>query len=207
MTPGTGRLFVVVGASGVGKDSLMDYARGRLGNSGHVRFVRRVITRPADSGGETHDAMTEEAFLDLERRGGFAVSWHAHGLHYGIPAAVKDLVGSGGTAVANGSRHALPLFAAAFPAMTVISVTARPEVLAERLRRRGRESEAEIQNRLQRMDADYGEFGEIVCIDNSGTLEIAGEKLVALLETSGSNQSHRSESAMQRFLQSPWPFL
>jgi ribose 1,5-bisphosphokinase len=206
MTSGAGRLFVVVGPSGVGKDSLLDYARGRLGEVDHIRFVRRTITRPVDSGGEVHDAMTEEAFLEMERQGGFAVSWKAHGLSYGIPADVKSFVQAGGTAVANGSRHALPFFAAVFPALTIVSITARPDVLIDRLRKRGRESETDIQNRLQRMDTNYTDFGQVVVIDNSCSLESAGDQLVSLIEASRSRQEQQTESAMQRFMENALPF-
>lgn len=215
MTEKAGRLFVVVGPSGVGKDSLLEFAHSRLASADQIRFVRRTITRPANSGGETHDAISEEAFADLDQHGGFAVSWQAHGLRYGIPAALKDFIDDGGVAVANGSRHALPQFAAAFPNLTVVSITANPQILAERLRVRGRESEDDIQRRLNRIDADYSGFGEVVTIDNSGPLDGAGNRLVALIEAAGypvragSNVkiAHQAESAFERYLGSTWPFL
>ncbi len=215
MNHGVGRLFVVVGPSGVGKDSLIEFARSRLASTGHIRFVRRIITRPADSGGETHDAMSEEAFVQLEQHGSFAVSWQAHGLRYGIPAAVKHFIDQGGIAVANGSRHALPYFAAAFPNLTVVSITADPEILTMRLRLRGRESEADIQKRLNRIDTDYSKFGDVITIDNSGPLDLAGNRLVAVINAPGSpsraasnvKTAHQAEGAFERHLGSSWPFV
>ena len=50
---GTGCLIAVVGASGVGKDSLMEGARQMLSD---CHFVQRIITRPADAGAEDHIA-------------------------------------------------------------------------------------------------------------------------------------------------------
>ena len=52
-----GRLVYVIGPSGAGKDSIIAYARQRVSADRHV-FARRHITRPADSGGEDHIAMT-----------------------------------------------------------------------------------------------------------------------------------------------------
>lgn len=63
-------------------------------------FPRRVITRAAGAG-EDHCPVTEEEFAAIERRGGFAVHWDAHGLHYGIPREVAEAVHDGQVAVVN----------------------------------------------------------------------------------------------------------
>ena len=177
----TGHMVVVVGPSGAGKDTLMAYAARHLAGRTDVVFVRRVITRDGDAGGEDHDAVSEPEFDRMAEDGGFAVSWEAHGLRYGIPSQVLQQITNGRLVLANGSRSALPRFKAAFPAMTVINVTARPEVLAERLEARGRETREEILRRLERsslaLDGDY----DLVTIDNSGTLDDAGKALVEAL--------------------------
>nr|CAD6428086.1 phosphonate metabolism protein/1,5-bisphosphokinase (PRPP-forming) PhnN [Rhizobium sp. Q54] len=177
-----GRLVVVVGPSGAGKDTLMDFAARRLSGSPDLVFVRRVITRDGDAGGEDHEAVTEEIFEDMAKAGGFAVSWNAHGLRYGIPAETLQHIIAGRLAIANGSRSALPHFRAAFPLMVVINVTARPEVLAARLEGRGRETREEIFRRLQRASPVISGDFEVVTIDNSGSLDEAGEAMVAVLK-------------------------
>lgn len=214
MTDQSGRLFVVVGPSGVGKDSLLEFARSRFAGAKDIRFVRRTITRPADSGGEIHDAIAENEFSELERNGGFAVSWNAHGLSYGIPVGVRDFVDAGGIAVVNGSRHALPHFTSAFANLIVVSITAEPEVLAARLRKRGRENDSEIERRLNRGDMSNFGSAEVVAIDNSGPLDVAGSQLVALIETARSQTCGTSnpgaeqprDSSFERFLNNSGSF-
>ena len=208
-----GKLFVVVGPSGVGKDSLMEYARQRLKDDQRVQFVRRTITRPADSGGEDHDHVPANQFAIMQERGDFAVSWEAHGLHYGIPAAIKGWIASGNVAIANGSRQALPLFAQAFPELAIVSITANAGIVADRLFRRGRESEDDIRKRLNRADSDFSSFDNVVSIDNSGALTIGGERLVELLtaaarhQEEGPKERESSDSAFARFVNNAGLFL
>src|SRR5213595_2440667 len=57
-----GTFFLVVGPSGVGKDSLMDGARAALLTDPRYVFARRVITRPTGSPGEDHEGATEAEF-------------------------------------------------------------------------------------------------------------------------------------------------
>ena len=139
-TPGT--MIVVVGPSGAGKDTLMDYAATELSGRPGFHFTRRVITRSGDAGGENHDAVSMQEFNRLQDEGAFAVSWQAHGLKYGIPAAVYRQLEAGDVVIANGSRSALPEFSSAFSRLRVVNIVARPEVLARRLEQRGRASRA-----------------------------------------------------------------
>lgn len=178
----TGCMIVVVGPSGAGKDTLLQFAAERLQDEAQLRFVRRVITRAASAGGEEHDSLSDEAFQRLEREGGFAVSWSAHGLRYGIPRQTLDDIAAGRYLVANGSRSALPLFRQAYADLLVVNVTARPDILAERLVARGRECRADILARLQRSSLSvHGDY-RVETIDNSGPVEVAGQQMVEVFK-------------------------
>ena len=176
-----GTMVVVVGPSGAGKDSVMAYAARHFAGEARLGFVRRAITRPADAGGEAHQAIDTESFRRLEAEGGFAVSWDAHGLSYGIPGETHAQLASGVTLVANGSRSALPAFADAYPRLKVVLITARPDVLAARLAARGRESAEAVAKRLERAAPEFVVAADTVVIDNSGPLEAAGEAFVSFI--------------------------
>ena len=50
-----------------------------------LHLVRRMITRPANVGGEAFDAVTEQEFAQHVANQTFVLHWQAHGLRYGIP--------------------------------------------------------------------------------------------------------------------------
>ncbi|MEK1866357.1 MAG: phosphonate metabolism protein/1,5-bisphosphokinase (PRPP-forming) PhnN [Ensifer adhaerens] len=185
-----GALVVVVGPSGAGKDSVMGFAARHFADCHDVHFVRRVITRPSDAGSEVHESVSEDEFVEMQKDGAFAVSWDAHGLKYGIPAVVLRNVRDGMTAIVNGSRGALPAFREAFGEIAVVVVTAETPVLAKRLAERGRESEEEVLRRLSRQAPDVTSGPDVSVIDNSGRLDIAGNRFVEVVERLRTKADH-----------------
>lgn len=181
--PGSERgiMVAVVGPSGAGKDTLMELAAKHFGGRPDVHFVRRVITRDGEAGGEDHLAVSDAGFASMEQAGAFAVWWEAHGLKYGIPAEVSVALSKGHLVIANGSRSALHLFHAAFPQLKVINVTARPEVLAGRLEARGRETHEDIMARLARGSLTVRGDYDVTELDNSGSLDDAERKIIDTL--------------------------
>jgi phosphonate metabolism protein PhnN/1,5-bisphosphokinase (PRPP-forming) len=165
-------LICVVGPSGAGKDTLLDAARQALADDRRFRFVRRVITRQAEAGGEAHEAVTEAEFA----RRDFALQWQAHGLSYGIPAAaINDVAIS----VASVSRTVIADAASRFP-VRVIEVTAPPEILAVRLASRRRESPADIAERLARTVPLPPDIA-VDTVVNDGSLELGVTRFLAAL--------------------------
>lgn len=180
MRPGI--LFVVVGPSGAGKDTLMDGARKALAGSGRFSFARRLITRPADAGGEDHEAIDEAGFAALAAAGGLLVSWNAHGLRYGLRASLRDELASGRHIVANGSRGVLETLAGAVPRLIIINVTASPQILAARLASRGRETAEDIAARLARPAPQWPAGIETLVVENNGAVEEGIEHFLAAID-------------------------
>ncbi len=116
----TGRIFTVIGASGVGKDTLL---AGLCTDQG-PHWVRRVITRPETLGGEPYTGVSAAEFARRARAGDFALVWRAHGLAYGIAHAELVPRALGRDVIFNGSRGALGQALAVFADLIVIHVTA-----------------------------------------------------------------------------------
>lgn len=176
-----GAFVAVVGPSGVGKDSLIGFARTRLEPTGRVVFVRRVVTRQADGGSEDHDSLDAEAFAAAEQQGAFALSWDAHGLRYGLPIGLERDLQAGRVVVANLSRRVIPALLERYPDALVVLVTADRDIIEKRLAGRGRESAESIRTRLDRRVGERLPVSTVQ-IDNSGALETAGTQFVRLLE-------------------------
>ena len=174
------KLIYVMGPSGAGKDSLLGFARTRLVTDGVV-FAHRYITRP-DGGGENHIALTEAEFELRSRHGLFALQWRSHALRYGIGVEIDQWLARGCTVVVNGSRAYVGEALARYPRMTLVHVEAAPEVLAERLAMRGRETPEQIAARLARQAPFEVPAGaSLARIDNSGRLADAGEAFIEVV--------------------------
>ncbi|MGR4066582.1 phosphonate metabolism protein/1,5-bisphosphokinase (PRPP-forming) PhnN [Billgrantia sp. C5P2] len=163
-----GRLVYVMGPSGVGKDSLLDATRRR-----HPEWLvaHRYITRPS-SASEDSVSLSRAEFAWRRQAGLFCLDWQAHGLDYALGLEVCAWLERGATVLVNGSRRALPLAEARFPRqLRPVMVTARPEVLRERLQQRGRESREQIAARLERHRQLERACPGVHRLDNSGALE------------------------------------
>jgi phosphonate metabolism protein PhnN/1,5-bisphosphokinase (PRPP-forming) len=172
-------LVLVVGPSGAGKDTLINAAKSALAGDARFVFPRRVVTRRAVAALEDHDSVTPEDFALRQANGAYALSWEAHGLRYGLPASIRDDIAAGRVVVMNGSRAMVGTARDTFPGTVVILVEASPEVRAQRLAGRGRETAAEVGERLKReVPAD---IPNAIRVDNSGAVAAGISRFLAAL--------------------------
>ncbi|WP_306151790.1 phosphonate metabolism protein/1,5-bisphosphokinase (PRPP-forming) PhnN [Roseovarius sp. MMSF_3281] len=164
-----GRLIGVVGPSGVGKDTVMRaLSEARPG----LRLVRRVITRAGSAVGEDCDVVTPQEFEVRREVGAFALHWQAHGMSYGVTQAIGGQLAEGHDLLVNLSRSVLARAQAGFPGFVTLLLTASEDVLRARLMQRGRESEAEVEDRLARRDFALPEGLErVIEVHNDGDLD------------------------------------
>ena len=174
---GPGRLILVVGPSGAGKDTLLGIAKAACAEDCAIVFPRRVVTREASSS-EDNEQLSPEAFREGLARGDFAIHWEAHGHCYALPHSVEDDVRAGRTVVANVSRMVVHALRLAYADVVVVSITAPPQVLAARLAMRARHSDGRIESRLQRAVDDAAAD---VTILNVGRAEDHARRLLRVI--------------------------
>jgi ribose 1,5-bisphosphokinase len=175
-----GRLVYVIGASGVGKDTLIGYARRRLAGQ-DVCFAHRYITREPATGDENFIALTPREFDQRRRRGLFAMHWAAHGCAYGVGIEIREWRRRGLVVVVNGSRGYFERSLRDEPAIVPVLITAPACVLAARLAQRGREDSTGIEARLRRSDPPRIAHRDLVLIENAAAIATSGERLVATI--------------------------
>lgn len=167
------KIILIVGASGVGKDTLIKYARKKMKKE--INFVRRYITRKPDKN-EKNFFVDNSAFKVLKDNNFFVSSWSAHENLYGIAkSSIKE-----GVNVISISRKEIEHFESIYNNVTTINITVPKNILKVRLISRGRETKEEIKKRLLR---DYGviKAKKIVEFENILELTISVEIFTKLL--------------------------
>ncbi|MFA7893308.1 phosphonate metabolism protein/1,5-bisphosphokinase (PRPP-forming) PhnN [Pseudomonas putida] len=189
-SPSKGKLILLIGPSGAGKDSLIDAARSLLA-AAHVEVARRVITRSPEAKGESAIGVSVEQFERMQQQGAFAMHWQANGLQYGIPRQIDEWLEEGRSVLVNGSRGHLAQARTRYPDLLAIRVNVSLDILRQRLQARGRETQTEIDQRLAR-HASLSDMADdnARTVDNSATLSTAVEALLGVLREEGVIQAH-----------------
>jgi ribose 1,5-bisphosphokinase len=177
---GPGRLILVVGPSGAGKDTLLELAKAACAEDRSIVFPRRVITRAA-SVSEDNEEVSLGTFQEALARDEYAMHWEAHGHCYALSRAVDDEIRAGHTVVANVSRTVVAAMRRAYASVLVVSITAPPNVLAERLAMRGRGSDGRIEHRLGRT-VDEAAAAPDVTIVNTSSAEYHARQFVRIIK-------------------------
>ncbi len=175
-----GPLILVVGPSGAGKDTLIEGAREAMADDARIHFARRTVTRAASTN-EDHDSLSMAAFKVAERSGAFLLTWRAHGLAYGIPMAIQDRRTAGVAVVVNTSRTVVDEARRRWYPVRIIAVTAPLEILAQRLRLRGREDGDAAAARLAQAALTLPAGPDVLTVMNAGTIEEGRAAFVAAL--------------------------
>lgn len=177
---GPGRVVLVVGPSGAGKDTLLGLARAACADDGNIVFPRRVITRQA-SASEENEEVSIGTFQEALTRGDYAMHWEAHGHRYALWRAIDDDIRAGRTIVANVLRTVIGTMRRAYADVTVVLITAPPNVLAERIAMRARSSDGMVENRLRRTVEDASAAPNVTIV-NVGTAEYHARQLVRIIK-------------------------
>lgn len=180
---GKGKLILVSGPSGAGKDAVIDGAHRRLAGDPDTVFPLRTISRPEGFGGEIHVAVTPAQFDRLRRRGAFAFCWGAGGLNYAVPASIESDLAAGRTVIVNVASAVFAEARARYPGSLIVWVTAPPELRRKRLLARGRETAAEIDERF-RFAEELPPYEDVEILANDGSLDTAVNAFLSLVADS-----------------------
>src|SRR5882724_11319471 len=177
---GPGRLILVVGPSGAGKDTLLGLAKVACVDDRNIVFPRRVITRQA-SASEDNEEVSVGTFQEVLTRGEYAMHWEAHGHRYALSRAIDDEIRAGRTIVANVSRTVVGAMRDVYADVVVVSITAPPNVLAERIAMRARSSDGKLEARLGRTVEDAAATPDVTIV-NTGSAEYHSRQLVRAIK-------------------------
>jgi ribose 1,5-bisphosphokinase len=179
-TIGPGRLILVVGPSGAGKDTLLGLAPTICADDRNIVFPRRVVTREA-SAFEDNEPISRDAFARALSQNAYAMHWEAHGHCYGLPRTIDDEIRAGRTVIVNVSRTVIAAMRKAYADVVVVSITAPPQVLAERIAMRARGSDGRIEQRLGRSVEDEAAAPDVT-IMNVSSAEYHARQLVRIIK-------------------------
>jgi len=172
-----GRLFLIVGNSGSGKDSII---KGLAGLPG-VRVAKRFITREP-SAFEDNNFISLDDFNSMLERNAFLLNWVSYGFNYGVSSEVISWLNQGYDVIVNVSRDVIDKAKNLYHNTKVIFVKVPVSDSINRIKGRGREGGAEVEARVNRalnnQDCDYADY----VIDNSGELSQAVNELKEIIK-------------------------
>ena len=171
-----GQLFVVVGPSGSGKDTLLKKVINKIPNS---ILIKRYITRKKDIKNEDHYSISIKNFEDKISKNFFFIYWKAHGFSYGIPYKEIKKIKQGKKVIFNGSRKILFKIKKKVNNVKIINITASSTIIKRRLVNRAREDKKSIIKRIKRKINLLPK--NIITINNNKSIAIGANKLKKII--------------------------
>ena len=173
-----GTLFLIVGNSGSGKDSIISGVISKYpSNLKQLHAPKRYITRPP-SKFEENISITPENFREMEMNGKFALKWNIYELNYGIPIEIENFLKKGHHVIINVSRTIVKQAREKYKNIRVIFISVPFDITLQRIKDRKRESSDLLKERIERARKNQ-KFAEAdFTIDNSGNLADAINKLL-----------------------------
>jgi len=183
LSSGAGRLTVLSGPSGVGKDSVIEVVRRR---HSHVWLSVSVTTRPprpGETGGVEYHFVDHAHFTRMVEQGELLEHASYAGHSYGTPRRpVADQLAAGVPVLLNIELQGARQVRAAMPeAQLVFLAPPSFDELARRLRGRGTEDPTTVRGRLDRARIELAAEDEFDVVVLNHELEATADRLVALL--------------------------
>jgi len=181
-----GRVIYLMGASGSGKDSLINYALEHFPGEPSFLVARRYVTRKGNHDCRHDLPVSVEEFSRLRQSGFFSLAWESYNCNYGIAREIEGFLARGLDVIINGSRRYLPTARQQYPELLAVLVRTTADRRRRRLRARRRDRPLELKERLASEDSHFPlpdqETENFHIISNNGPLHQAGDRFIALLQ-------------------------
>jgi guanylate kinase len=202
-TNGKGLVFVLVGPSGVGKNTLMSAALGRFEDT--LRQLPTATTRDIrdnEKEGREHFFHTEESFDRLIEENALLEWQWVHGKRYGIiRSTIEAAISHQNDLIADIEVLGASIVRDEFPENAVLIFVSPPdrEVLEERIRARGADDEETIAIRLQRVpfEMKFAAICHYIIVNDE--LDRANEALINIIAAECSRRNLRSLAVSAMF--------
>ncbi len=185
--PREGILFILIGPSGAGKNTLMKRVQEQLGSLSQLPTATTRAMRPGEQEGREHHFVSHEQFQELIDSGALIEYQPVHmGELYGTPRrTVEDAIRAGQDLIADIEFLGAGQISEAYPHNTVlIFVTPSSlDILAQRIRQRGNHSAEERANRLERAKFEMTFAPQCQYLILNDILEPAAEHLYQIIES------------------------
>ncbi len=168
-----GVLFLIVGNTATGKDSMINYV---LSKTDKINRVKRHISRRSNLG-------EDSIYVDINEFDSkdYFLFWNSYNKQYGIPIEIYDRLKQGENFIVNVSRKVIDMAKQKWPKTFVIECVAPLDIIVERLKRRGRESEDEIRKRIARAKNSPRINADLVLDTSNPDVSVAGNKLLSFI--------------------------
>jgi len=177
-----GTLYLVIGNSGSGKDSLIQWVLKNWSSTKIPPLVpKRIITRPPSPKTEEYGSVSEAEFQKMSENGSFSLQWRSYQIFYGVRTEINDALATGRSILVNVSRQIVESTRSRFPNVCIIFIRVPFTITEARIRSRSREHGMELEARLKRAQENQDFPTADYTIDNSGDLEAAGAQLLKIL--------------------------
>jgi len=177
-----GTLFLIVGNSGSGKDSIISgVIKEYPSNLKQIYSPKRYVTRPS-SEFERNISVTTKKFKELEEKGDFALSWHIYELYYGVPKDIEKWLKKGYSVILNVSRTAIEEARKKYKNTKVVFIEVPFEITLRRIINRKRETEKLLKKRIERAKQNQKFPTADFIVDNSGELNDAVYQLLEYIK-------------------------
>jgi guanylate kinase len=182
--PKEGKLFVISGPSGVGKDTLVNLVLKNLSDSERVVTATTRQPRPGEREGISYRFLTAEEFDQGIRDGQFLEWAWVHGNRYGTPAPeVRKRLEQGiSLLLAVDIQGAKSIRDKMGEAVTIFIAPPSFKELEERLRGRSTEQDAEIATRIKTAETEMDQMDQYDFAIVNTQVDQAAKELQQIIE-------------------------